>query len=133
LTRTCDWFEPGEHYVVQRYMAKPYLIDELKFDLRVYVLVTGINPLRVYVYKEGLARFATQKYSSPVGSNLGNLQMHLTNYAINKDSDDFVFNDDAGQDNIGHKRSMSAVLKQVDKENGGDGTENGEAYKNMWW
>lgn len=111
LTRSHEWLEPGEHYVVQRYMAKPYLIDGLKFDLRVYVLVTGINPLRVYVYKEGLARFATQPYQSPVGSNLGNLQMHLTNYAINKDSEDFIYNEDAKQDNVGHKRSMSAVLK----------------------
>ena len=71
-------------------MHKPYLIDKLKFDLRVYVLVTGVNPLRAYIFNDGLARFATEEYISPVGSNLGNLCMHLTNYAINKDNANFT-------------------------------------------
>ena len=78
--------------MAQRYLHKPYLIDGLKFDLRVYVNITCFTPLRVFIYQEGLARFATSEYNSPIGSNLNNLYMHLTNYAINKDSENFQQN-----------------------------------------
>lgn len=102
-----------EHMVVQRYMHKPYLIDGFKFDLRIYVLVNGISPLRVYVYKDGLARFATVKYQSPAPSNLNNLCMHLTNYAINKESSAFVANTDSAADDVGSKRSYQHVLNNL--------------------
>jgi tubulin polyglutamylase TTLL6/13 len=73
-------------------MHKPFLIDGLKFDLRLYVLLAGCDPLRVFLYKEGLARFATEPYISPTNSNLENVCMHLTNYAINKDNPNFMYN-----------------------------------------
>jgi tubulin polyglutamylase TTLL6/13 len=41
--------------------------------------------------------------------------MHLTNYAINKNNPEFIFNETEGNDDAGHKRSLSAVLlvKQI--------------------
>ena len=90
LTRNIDDFDPYEHYVVQRYLHKPFLIDSLKFDLRIYVFLCGVDPLRIYFYKEGLARLATVDYQTPNSKNLGNLYMHLTNYAINKFNKDYI-------------------------------------------
>ena len=57
------------------------LIDGYKWDLRIYVAVTSINPLRIYVYEEGMARFASEKYDT---KDLKNVYSHLTNYSINK-------------------------------------------------
>ena len=71
-------------------MHKPYIINKLKFDLRIYVLLASVSPLKIYVYNEGLARFATEEYTSPNSDNLDSLFMHLTNYAINKYNPNFV-------------------------------------------
>ena len=54
--------------------------------------MAGCDPLRIYIFKEGLARFATELYKKPGKDNLDNICMHLTNYAVNKDNENFVFN-----------------------------------------
>lgn len=69
------------------------LYKGLKFDFRVYALIAGCDPLRIYIYNEGLVRFATERYQYPDDSNLDDLCMHLTNYAINKDNPKYVFNE----------------------------------------
>ena len=101
----------SERLVVQEYINSPFLINGLKFDFRVYVLVTGCNPLRAFIHEEGLTRFATEPYSPPVEENFTNSCMHLTNYAINKNSSKFVHNKSEFKDDEGHKRSLSSTFR----------------------
>jgi len=62
---------------------KPLLINGFKFDIRLYVLVTSYDPLKIYLYKDGLVWFATEKYTvNP--SSLKKWFIHLTNYSVNK-------------------------------------------------
>lgn len=76
--------------IAQRYIGKPLLVDGLKFDLRIYALVLSVDPLRVFLYDEGLARMATTPYEPPSKDNLSEVTMHLTNYAVNKGATGFV-------------------------------------------
>jgi len=86
---------PKKTAVVQRYLHQPLLLNGYKFDLRVYVVVTSLDPLKVYLNSEGLVRIATQKYTcSP--KSLGARTMHLTNYSVNKHSELYVKNMDLG-------------------------------------
>jgi tubulin polyglutamylase TTLL6/13 len=111
LVRSPEDVPQGEHYVAQKYLGRPLLIDGLKFDLRLYALVAGCDPLRIYLHKDGMGRFATQPYKAPNAKNLKDMCMHLTNYAVNKASPLFVFNATAAEANVGHKRSLAAMLQ----------------------
>ena len=79
-----DLKEPG---IVSEYVDNPLTVNRHKFDLRIYVVVTSFYPLRIYVYREGLARFATEKYDKNAAEK--NLYVHLTNYSINKKNKEF--------------------------------------------
>lgn len=90
------------------YISSPHLINGFKYDLRVYVLISGythhinvlrFDPLRVYIYKEGLVRFATETYSVHQ-KDLSKKYIHLTNFAINKNSPHFIKNQNSNQDGI---------------------------------
>jgi len=59
LTHNLDNIPMEEPSVVQEYLNTPYLIDGLKFDMRIYVLVLSCEPLKIFLHKEGLVRFAT--------------------------------------------------------------------------
>lgn len=102
-----------EKCVAQRYIMRPFLIDGLKFDLRLYVLVTGCDPLRIFLHQEGLVRFATEEYKDPRNS-LDDLYVHLTNYAVNKNNPKFQIHE---TDNfLGHKRRFTWLLSYLDSK-----------------
>ena len=100
-----------QQLIVQQYIERPLLIEGLKFDFRVYVVLRNVVNLKIYLFNEGLARLATVPYTPPNEQNLSQVMQHLTNYAINKKSPDFVFNQSELNDAIGHKRSLTSVMK----------------------
>ncbi|XP_014639925.1 PREDICTED: tubulin polyglutamylase TTLL5 isoform X12 [Ceratotherium simum simum] len=104
-----------ENILVSRYISNPLLIDDFKFDVRLYVLVTSYDPLVIYLYEEGLARFATVRYDQGA-KNIRNQFMHLTNYSVNKKSGDYVSCDDPEVEDYGNKWSMSAMLRYLKQE-----------------
>ncbi|XP_029460881.1 tubulin polyglutamylase TTLL4 isoform X2 [Rhinatrema bivittatum] len=93
--------------LVQRYIHKPYLISGSKFDLRIYVYVTSYDPLRIYMFTDGLVRFASCKYSSST-KTLNNKFMHLTNYSVNKKNTEYETNTDETACQ-GHKWALKAL------------------------
>ncbi|NXJ74594.1 TTLL5 polyglutamylase, partial [Trogon melanurus] len=104
-----------DNILVSRYISNPLLIDDFKFDVRLYVLVTSYDPLVIYLYEEGLARFATVRYDQ-AAKNIKNQFMHLTNYSVNKKSGDYVSCDDPEVEDYGNKWSMSAILRYLKQE-----------------
>ncbi|GMH62764.1 hypothetical protein TrRE_jg1675 [Triparma retinervis] len=97
--------------IVQEYLKDPYLINGKKFDLRIYVLVTSFDPLRAYVFQEGLCRFSTHNYSM---KKLNSRFAHLTNYSVNKKSKHFVApTSDNNSDMEGSKWSLTALWRYL--------------------
>lgn len=40
------------------------LIKGMKWDMRIYVFIPQVRPLKIYLYKEGLVRFSTERYDT---------------------------------------------------------------------
>ncbi|KAH0576484.1 Tubulin tyrosine ligase [Spironucleus salmonicida] len=117
LFRNIENVDLSEPQVIQEYITKPYLINGIKFDLRTYVIVIQVVPtLQMIYYEDGMARFCTEPYQEPNSKNLKKAFMHLTNYAINKNNDNFEFNDDEEVDDAGSKWGLSAIWQKMEED-----------------
>nr|XP_044994429.1 tubulin polyglutamylase TTLL7 isoform X1 [Jaculus jaculus]XP_044994430.1 tubulin polyglutamylase TTLL7 isoform X1 [Jaculus jaculus] len=103
LIRNGDKLPSQDHLIVQEYIEKPFLMEGYKFDLRIYILVTSCDPLKIFLYHDGLVRMGTEKYIPPNESNLTQLYMHLTNYSVNKHNERFERDE---TEDKGSKRSI---------------------------
>uniref|UniRef100_A0A1I8GM16 Tubulin--tyrosine ligase-like protein 9 n=1 Tax=Macrostomum lignano TaxID=282301 RepID=A0A1I8GM16_9PLAT len=72
--------------VLQEYVSNPFLIENVKFDLRLYVLVSSCDPLRIYLFNDGFIRMSSEPYVDPqkckADEDLNFI--HLTNCSVNK-------------------------------------------------
>lgn len=74
-------------WMVQEYIENPHTMHGRKYVLRLYVAVTSVAPLRVYLYRQGFAKLASAPYDE---ENADNPYSYLTNpdvNALNLDAD----------------------------------------------
>ena len=50
-------------WVVQKYIERPLIIIGKKFDMRVWVLVTSVEPLTVWMWTKPYLRFTSEDYN----------------------------------------------------------------------
>ena len=72
------------------------------------------RPMRLFLCREGLARFAVEGYEAPSHSNVRNIHMHLTNYSINRKADGFKYCEDPDGGH-GSKRTISSVFRSLQR------------------
>lgn len=106
-------------FVISEYISDPHLIEGLKYDLRIYVLVTSIDPLVVYMYDDGLVRFATGKYTLDE-SQFENTFVHLTNYSLQKKSETYSQNNTKDSNNLRASKWSLKTLQKVFEDHGKD-------------
>ena len=93
----------SEKVLLQKYLEKPLLYDERKFDMRIWVLLN--HEMNIYICKEGHLKIASEKFY--IQSN--DLYVHLTNYTIQKKNPNF------SKKEIGNEISFEIFQQSLDK------------------
>lgn len=90
-------------------LERPLIIHNTKFDIRQWFLVTSVQPLVVWMYKESYLRFSSQEY------NLKNHHesVHLTNHAVQKKYANCVRDERLPQENMWDCHTFQAYLRQI--------------------
>ena len=52
-----------KNFLISRYIMNPMLIRNKKFDVRAYIIVTGMNPLKIYFYRDGYVKIPVKDYT----------------------------------------------------------------------
>lgn len=102
----------GEPMIMQRYLKNPLLLNGYKFDLRIYVLVTSVNPIEIFLYKQGFGRFSTVPFNLDPNDK-ANKYIHLTNVSINKYNKNCV-NENADEIEGGTKVSLQTLKQKIE-------------------
>ena len=61
------------------------------------MLVTSLEPLRLYIYNDGLVRIATEEYTEDP-EKIYDCCVHITNFAVNrKNTEKFIYNENPSE------------------------------------
>ena len=100
-----------EKWVIQKYIEKPLLVHNVKFDIRQWFMVTDWNPLTLYFYQDSYLRFGSKAFT------LEDLDpsIHLCNNSIQKK---FVSSQSKNEASFaqGNMWTCQAFKKHLDKQ-----------------
>ena len=77
-----DSYTPTEELAVAQEYVDSCLVDSTKFDCRIYALIASVKPLKIFVYRGGVARFCSEK------STGNSIYAQLTNVTLNRQNPD---------------------------------------------
>lgn len=95
-------------YIIQKYIEKPLLYKNRKFDIRCFTMMCTIaGNLQGYWYTDGYLRTSSREFTI---KNVSNRYVHLTNDAVQKKLDDY------GKFESGNKLSYQEFQKYLDSQ-----------------
>jgi hypothetical protein len=79
----------SDEFLITRYIQNINLINGRKYDLILYILISSLNPLRIYLYKKGFVRISIEKYKFNINSMKKKFK-HATDSAPNIENQKFI-------------------------------------------
>lgn len=76
LVSTPDEVRVSDKWMLQRYLDRPMLYRECKFNLRVFALITSVEPLELFIYREGYLDRAARAWNP---ADRADMTIHNTN------------------------------------------------------
>ncbi|KAK2949279.1 putative Tubulin glycylase 3D [Blattamonas nauphoetae] len=70
--------EGKDKFLIQKYIERPFLIHGFKFDIRLWIMVTSVNPLSIWYYHDPYIRFSSVPFSLDCHDGI----VHLTNNCV---------------------------------------------------
>ena len=103
-----------EHWIVQKYIERPLLIEKRKFDIRAWMLLTtskdGNKAIEAYIYDEWYVRLSSEEYQTDSFDRY----IHLTNWSVQKKHSNFGAHEDG---NTWTMKQFQNYLSSIDTIN----------------
>jgi len=118
--------------LAQEYLMNVNLLEGHKYTIRIYALITSFDPLRLYIYADGLVRICSEKYSNDL-STLKNLFVHIDSIDINivkeKEFDEAVKGSDLIHEGL--RCDVQYLLKRLAEKHNANATKIWEDIKHI--
>ena len=107
---------------ISKYISNPHLLKGRKYHIRIYVIVTGFIPLKIYIYNEGQVMRATHNYSYEL-SKIENNTASITNGHFNFKDPNYNHNATFNSEQ-GTEWSINVLKNYINK--------NGDNWEKIW-